>query len=527
MLRKCGKLLLAPGTRNSAASYSYLTASSRQQTADLRQLQTADIRQLRTASKVAWRKGDESVIGILPRLDEPGGKEDNLTANARLFTGEHDERRQEEDERGYLPPRGLLYGFSVFSLAGIFNSSEKQDTKEKKCKDHPSETKDRDLNDGERDGRKEVNTVPKSSFKSAWPSDLEFFKRFTVNAAEKYDSGGGGGNKDDGGNKFSRRANFNFIADVVKETAPSLVYIEIQDSGSRNYFTGQPFTYSNGSGFIVGSDGLILTNAHVVVNKPRASIQVRLHNGETYVGTVEDVDVKSDLATVRIKCNNKLPVIKLGHSKEVKPGEFVVAMGSPLSLSNTITAGVVSNVSRPPTEMGLQGRDVPEYIQTDAAITFGNSGGPLINLDGEAIGINSMKVTPGISFAIPIDYAKEFLEKSAEAHKSGYGKKRHGKRRYAGITMVSLNPQIIDELQYRGQLHSSVTHGILIYSIVVQSPAQKAGLHVGDVITHINDQAIHGSRDVYKILEGQASPLKLTVWRGKQQIIMDIYPEDH
>jgi len=342
------------------------------------------------------------------------------------------------------------------------------------------------------------------------------FPSITVNAAESFVSddtkgvrgvGGGGGGK-------SRREQFNFISEVVAETSPSLVYIEIKDTGVRDFFTGQPVTSSNGSGFIVKEDGLILTNAHVVINKPRASIQVRLQDGRIFAGTVEDVDVKSDLATIRIPCSS-LPVIRLGKSSELSPGEWVIAMGSPLSLSNTITTGVVSNVARPPTELGIQGRDVPDYIQTDAAITFGNSGGPLINLDGEAIGINSMKVTPGISFAIPIDYAKEFLAKSAESAKSGKSPPST-KKRYIGITMLTLNPQVIEELRSRIQIPPNVLHGIVIYRVVVGSPADVAGLRPGDIVTHINDNPIHGSRDVYKKLEGKGD-LTFTVLRDKNK----------
>lgn len=345
------------------------------------------------------------------------------------------------------------------------------------------------------------------------------FPSCTVHAAEPIDktkgSGPGGG---------SRRSRFNFIAEVVAETAPALVYIEIKDTGVRDFFTGQPVTSSNGSGFIVKEDGLILTNAHVVINKPRASIQVRLQSGEVYAGTVEDVDVRSDLATIRIPCNN-LPIMRLGTSATLQPGEWVVAMGSPLSLSNTITTGIVSNVARPPDELGLQGRDVPEYIQTDAAITFGNSGGPLINLDGEAIGINSMKVTPGISFAIPIDYAKEFLAKSEQARQSGWPTAT-GKRRYIGITMISLSPQMLEELRARSQVTSSVNHGILIYRLVVGSPADRAGLRPGDIVSEINGQPIHGSRDVYKLLEGGTSPLLLTVHRNREPVLkIPVTPE--
>lgn len=127
----------------------------------------------------------------------------------------------------------------------------------------------------------------------------------------------------------SRRDQFNFIADVVETAAKSLVFIEIQDTGRMDYYTGKPTTVSNGSGFIIESDGLILTNAHVVVNKPKAIVSVRLTDGRIFHGTVEAIDPVSDLATVRIQCK-KLPVLKLGESSKLRAGEFVIALGSPL-----------------------------------------------------------------------------------------------------------------------------------------------------------------------------------------------------
>jgi len=413
--------------------------------------------------------------------------------------GRNKDHQERKDGRKLFPE--VLYGFSVLSLAGVWATKD---------------DKDASINNKDASSRDQPKTDVKTSSKPSLP-------RFGLLAAEPLGPGSGGGEGKDGiGKEPTRRQKNNFIADVVSETAPALVFIEIKDAAHRDFFTGKPVTSSNGSGFIVKSDGLILTNAHVVINKPRAAIQVRLQSGDVFAGTVEDVDVKSDLATVRIQCHN-LPVMKLGSSSDLRPGEFVVAMGSPLSLSNTITTGVVSNVARPPGELGLEGRDIPEYIQTDAAITFGNSGGPLINLDGEAIGINSMKVTPGISFAIPIDYAKEFLKKSEEAGKSGWPA---GKRRYIGITMVSLSPQMIDELKYRGNIPPSVTHGILIYRMVVGSPADRSGLRPGDIISHINDAPVYGSRDVYKILESQETPLSLTVSRDNKIFTVQLQPEN-
>ncbi|MPC09454.1 Serine protease HTRA2, mitochondrial [Portunus trituberculatus] len=329
---------------------------------------------------------------------------------------------------------------------------------------------------------------------------------------------------------LSKRITHNFIADAVEKASDKVVYIDIKDARRGSYVKfGQ--TLSNGSGFIVSEDGLILTNAHVVTNRPRSStILVRLHDGSECDGVVEDIDAVSDLALIRVKRCSLSPA-PLGKSSDLRPGEFVAALGSPLSLCNTVTAGVVSSVGRPSKELGLRGRDI-HYIQTDAAITFGNSGGPLINMDGEVIGINSMTVTSGISFAIPIDYAKEFIAK-AEKKRAELAKypeaQGSDRRRYLGITMLTLTPSIMQELQSRGNMTNrfppDLTHGILVWKIVVGSPAYQAGLQPGDIITHINNHDINSSRDVYKFLEGRGE-LSMTVVRNGQRYFVVVVPEE-
>ncbi|XP_055635971.1 serine protease HTRA2, mitochondrial isoform X2 [Toxorhynchites rutilus septentrionalis] len=323
-----------------------------------------------------------------------------------------------------------------------------------------------------------------------------------------------------------RRAMYNFIADVVDVCAAPVVYIEIKDTRHYDFFSGQPVTVSNGSGFIVEQDGLILTNAHVVISKPNTMVTVKLLDGRTFPGVVEDVDPNSDLATVRIKCKD-LPVMKLGASSDLRSGEWVVALGSPLALNNTVTAGVVSSTQRPSQELGLRGKAI-NYIQTDAAITFGNSGGPLVNLDGEAIGINSMKVTPGISFAIPIDHAKEFLHKGAERRKAvGYSTEKIPVRRYMGITMLTLTPEMLRELRQRSQnVPDSVRSGILVWKVIQGSPAHVGGLYPGDIIISINGREVKNSADVYEMLSGKEKLLKIVIYRGVEQMSLQVIPED-
>ncbi|OWK00216.1 HTRA4, partial [Cervus elaphus hippelaphus] len=170
------------------------------------------------------------------------------------------------------------------------------------------------------------------------------------------------------------RSRFNFIASVVEKVAPSVVHLQLF---CRLPLGSEDVPASSASGFIVSEDGLIVTNAHVLTNQQR--IQVELQSGVQYEATVKDIDHKLDLALIKIEPNTDLPVLLLGKSSDLRAGEFVVALGSPFSLQNTVTAGIVSTTQRGGKELGLKDSDM-DYIQTDAIINHGNSGGPLVNL---------------------------------------------------------------------------------------------------------------------------------------------------
>ncbi|CAL8329981.1 unnamed protein product [Lota lota] len=315
----------------------------------------------------------------------------------------------------------------------------------------------------------------------------------------------------------SARYRFNFIADVVEKIAPAVVHIELY---LRHPLYGRNVPLSSGSGFVMTHSGLIVTNAHVVTPAAtvtgRPHVRVRLHDGDAYEATVKDLDRKSDIATIKVNSEKKLPVLSLGRSADVRPGEFVVAIGSPFALQNTVTTGIVSTTQRDGKELGIRDSDI-DYIQTDAIINYGNSGGPLVNLDGEVIGINTLKVTAGISFAIPADRIRRFLTESQT-------KDKEAKRRVLGIQMLTLTEVLTAELKFSNPDFPDISGGVLVHQVIPGSAADVSGIRIGDVIVQLNGRPLLRAEGLHAALLGD-KPLLLEVRRAKDELLFNIQPQ--
>ena len=261
-----------------------------------------------------------------------------------------------------------------------------------------------------------------------------------------------------------------------------------------------------GSGVIVDAQGYVLTNNHVIANADR--IKAHLSDGRSFTAKVVGTDPKTDLALIKLEGAGGLPAARLGDSDQLQVGELVVAIGNPYGLNETVTVGVVSAKGRDQ----LQGGPVYEdFIQTDATINPGNSGGPLVNLNGEVIGINTaIKLAQfgytGIGFAIPSNMAKNV----ADQLRSG-GRVR---RAWLGVNIQNVTPDLA-----KGLGAGAPTAGALIAQVSPGSPAEKSGLQPGDVVTAVGSTPVKNSKDLQRlVLETRiGQSLHLLVWRKGQQ----------
>jgi len=268
-----------------------------------------------------------------------------------------------------------------------------------------------------------------------------------------------------------------------------------------------------GSGFIIHENGYILTNAHVIENSD--SVQIALSTGGLFKGKIIGMDAVADLAIIKIDSPDPLPVIPLGHSNELKPGDWVMAIGSPFGLDLTVTVGIVSAKGR-----SLGATPYDDFIQTDTPINPGNSGGPLINTQGEVVGINTavMQMGQGLGFSLPVDLAKKLIPEL----------KAHGKvtRSWLGVSVQDIS------LADKESLKLGVDQGSLVREVVVDSPAYKAGLKMNDVIVEFDGHTINNSRTLPKQVvytpAGKEISIKL-VREGKTirvEAILKPFPEN-
>lgn len=334
------------------------------------------------------------------------------------------------------------------------------------------------------------------------------------------------------------QADPNFVTNVVDRVGSAVVRIDssrtvstqapavFNDPFFRRYFGGQApdqpaqqrVRRGVGSGFVVSDDGRIITNAHVIDGSE--TVSVTLKDGRTFQGRVLGEDPVTDVAVVKIEANN-LPTVQLSNSDQVRPGEWAIAIGNPLGLDNTVTAGIVSATGRSSGQVGVPDRRV-DFIQTDAAINPGNSGGPLLDQRGQVIGMNTAirADAQGIGFAIPINTVQRIAQQ-LEAN----GKVEHP---YLGVQMVTLSPSVKQDLNSDPNSNLNVTEeqGVLIARVVPNSPAAQSGLRAGDVIHQINGQAVTQSEQVQQLVEASrvGAEVQVAIKRNGQDQTLTVRP---
>ena len=334
-------------------------------------------------------------------------------------------------------------------------------------------------------------------------------------------------------------ANPNFITDVVTGVGPAVVRIDasrtvsqripdvFNDPTFRQFFggrlpqSGQERTERGlGSGFIISQDGKIITNAHVVDGAD--TVTVTLKDGRILEGQVLGSDPVTDIAVIKVNEQN-LPTAALGDSDQLQPGEWSIAIGNPLGLDNTVTVGIISAVGRSSNQVGVPDKRV-EFIQTDTAINPGNSGGPLLNQQGQVIGVNTAIINgaQGLGFAIPINMVERIATELAET-----GSVEHP---FLGIQMITLSPNVREDINTNPNsgLLVDEDEGVLIARVLSDSPAARSGLRAGDVIKSIDGSSVTESDEVQRIVgNGRVGEqLAIEIQRNGERQTVAVRPEN-
>ena len=316
----------------------------------------------------------------------------------------------------------------------------------------------------------------------------------------------------------------NVIVKAVDRVGPAVVRIDVVKE-INNPFSGifglgpsSQRQQGQGSGFITRANGLIFTNEHVV--READQVAVTLPDGRTFKGKVLGGDPLTDVAVVKVVANN-LPVAALGNSDTLRPGEWAIAIGNPFGLNNTVTAGIISAVGR--TNAGGDNQRIP-YIQTDAAVNPGNSGGPLINDAGQGIGINTfIRTAPGggLSFAIPINSAKRIARQIVSTGQASHP--------FIGVQLRNLTPQLAREINATdSSCKVPEVNGVLVVEVVPDTPASQAEIRQCDLILKVDGKAVKNPAEVQiAVDQGQVGePMKLTLQRDGKEITVEVKPRE-
>ncbi len=312
-------------------------------------------------------------------------------------------------------------------------------------------------------------------------------------------------------------AQFPSFADLAEKLTPSVVNISsFSQSETENGEGNTPLSESLGSGFIIDGNGYIITNNHVV--DKAESISITLSDNTKTEARVIGKDPKTDLALIKIETKRPLNAVKFGDSDKIRVGDWVLAIGNPFGLGSSVTAGIVSAKSR-----DIESGPYDSFIQTDASINQGNSGGPMFNLQGEVIGISSAifsttGASQGVGFAIPANLAGWVISQLKE----------HGevKRGWIGIKIQPNTPEIADSLGI------SANQGVVVSGVTEQGPAQKAGLQAGDIVLSFNRQPIDNTKNLSRLIAETkiGTPAPIEIWRSGQKqtltIPIELMPEE-